>query len=98
MRLFKWGDVVSLFSVKELPLWNKNNPESIVVIIKEILDAFSPRERDLAALLPLYQRVRHLKHSEWQYYPKSDQQLSNYSLSICYVLGTVPNAGDISHK
>lgn len=92
------GDVVSLFSVKELPLRNKNNTESIVVIIKEILDAFSPRKRDLAAFLPIHQSVRHFKHSEWQYYPKSDQQPSSYSLSICYVLGTVPNAGDISHK
>lgn len=57
------GDVVSLISVKELLLWNKNNTESIVVITKEILDAFS-RKRDLAAFLPLYQKVKHLKHFE----------------------------------
>lgn len=32
------GDVISLFSIKELVLWNKNT-EIITVIIKEILYA-----------------------------------------------------------
>lgn len=73
------GDVISLFSVKGLLLWNTNSTESVVVIITEILDAFLPRKRDLAAFLPLHQRVRYLKYSEWQYYTKSDQQPATYS-------------------
>lgn len=78
------GDVISLFSVKELLLWNKNSTEMIVVIIKEILYAFLHRKRDLAAFLPLHPRVRHWKHSKWQHYPKSDQRPSSYSFIIPY--------------
>lgn len=45
-------DVISLLSVKELVLWNKNNTEIIIVIIKEILYASLHRKRGLACLSP----------------------------------------------
>ena len=61
------GDVISLFSVNELVLWNKNT-EIITVIIKEILYAFLHEKRVLTACLPLNQGVRHLKHSHWGCY------------------------------
>lgn len=38
-------DVISLLSVKKLLLWNKNNTEIIIVIIKEILYASLHRKR-----------------------------------------------------
>lgn len=45
------GDVISLFSVKELVLWNKKSTE-IIVEIKEILYALLHRKRDLTCISP----------------------------------------------
>lgn len=49
------GDVISLFSVTELVLWDKNNAEIIVVIIKEIMHCCIEK-RDLTAFLLLNQK------------------------------------------
>lgn len=49
------GDVISLFSVKELVLWDKNNTEIIVVIIKEIMPCCIEK-RGLTAFLLLNQK------------------------------------------
>lgn len=45
------GDVISLFSVKELVLWNKKSTE-IIVEIKQILSALLHRKRDLTCISP----------------------------------------------
>lgn len=61
------GDVISLFSIKELVLWNKNT-EIITVIIKEILYASLAWKESLDCVSALSQGVRHLKRSHWECY------------------------------
>ena len=76
------GDVLSLFSVKELVLSNKTNTEIIIVVItKEIL--YASLHRKGCTFVSPDQRMRHLKtlnETSTKVRPRAIQLLSHHTL------------------
>lgn len=96
------GDVISLFSVEELLLRNKNNTEIIVVIIEEILDAFLHRKNRLDCISPTPPKNDTFEtpngstiKSPTNSHPVN---LSSYLIEYSLCPRHCANAGDISHK